>query len=844
MLQKDMIKVLKFTILFFTICFNSAAQSNEKYNASEIQLAIKKLNVLGSVLYIAAHPDDENTRLITYFSKEQLYNTAYLSLTRGDGGQNLIGPELNELLGVIRTQELLQARKIDGGKQFFSRAKDFGFSKIPDETFRIWDREKVLADMVWVIRKFRPDVMITRFNTEPGKTHGHHTASAILAQEAFEAAADKSRFPEQLQYVEVWQAKRLLWNTNWWFYGSEKDFKTEGLIRIDVGEYNQLLGESCTEIAAKSRSMHKSQGFGAGGTRGTSLEYLEHTKGPKASKDIFEDINSSWSKLEGGDKVNKVLQKAYTDFKPEDPSASIDILLEAKNAIQTLPESHWKKVKLGELQDVIKACLGLFFESVASQSMMCPGQQVSLNIEMINRSGIPVEAKRISYKISGRDSSYSFQDPAFVPLALKNNISNVNPVKINLPGDIPYTQPYWLKSEGTKGMFKVDDQNLIGLPENPPAVEVIYSFDIKGHSFTYTSPLVFKKTDPVKGEQYSPFEVTPSLFINPSERIFVFGNETPKMLSVKVKAGDQNVNGILKVVLPEGWKAAPASFPFSLKAKGAEADFSFKVFPSTNEMTSELKVIAEIGTQVFDQGLTTIKYDHIPAQALFPKAVLKLVKLNLKRKGENIGYIMGAGDEVPAALAQVGYKVSILKEENIKADNLKRFDAVIMGIRAYNTQERLKFYQKELMTYTRDGGTLIVQYNTLPGRTSENKLVVDSIGPYPFKLSNERVTEEDAAIRFINPGHPLLNTPNKITDKDFENWIQERGLYFPNEWSKEYETILSCNDTGETPKDGGILVAKFGKGNYIYTSYSWFRELPSGVPGAYRIFTNLISIGK
>jgi hypothetical protein len=298
------------------------------------------------------------------------------------------------------------------------------------------------------------------------------------------------------------------------------------------------------------------------------------------------------------------------------------------------------------------------------------------------------------------------------------------------------------------------------------------------------------------------------------------------------------------VVLPEGWKAEPASFPFNLKAKGAEADFKFKVFPSAGEMTSELKVIAEVGTQELNQGLTTIKYDHIPSQALFPRAVLKLVKLNLKRKGENIGYIMGAGDEMPASLAQVGYKVSILKEENIKADHLKRFDAVIIGIRAYNTQERLKFYQKELMTYTRNGGTLIVQYNTLPGRTSENKLVIDSIGPYPFKLSSERVTEEGAAVRFINPGHPVLNSPNKITDKDFENWIQERGLYFPNEWSKEYETILSCNDTGETPKDGGILIAKYGKGNYIYTSYSWFRELPSGVPGAYRIFTNLISIGK
>jgi LmbE family N-acetylglucosaminyl deacetylase len=837
----------KSSLVLFLLLLQSFAvysQPEEKYNASEIQLAIKKLSVLGSVLYIAAHPDDENTRLITFFSKEKLYNTAYVSLTRGDGGQNLVGTELNELLGLIRTQELLQARKIDGGKQFFSRAKDFGFSKNPDETFRIWDREKVLADLVWVIRKFRPDVMITRFNTEPGKTHGHHTASSILAQEAFDAAADKTRFPEQLKFVEVWQAKRLVWNTNWWFYGSEKNFKTEGLLKIDVGDYNQLLGESCTEIAAKSRSMHKSQGFGAGGTRGTSFEYIEHTKGPKAQKDLFEDITIDWSRLEGGDRVHKILQRAYTNYKPEDPSLSIDVLLEAREAIKSLPESYWKSIKLDEIQQVIKTCLGLYLESSVTQSMMSPGQQVSVNLEMINRSGIPVEVKNLSYKVSGKDSSFRFSDLSILPLSLKNNVSNIQPSKISLPSDIPYSQPYWLRKEGTIGMFTVEDQNLIGLPENPPSVRVYYSIDIKGYPFVFSSPLVYKKTDPVKGEQYSPFEVTPALFINPSEKIFVFGTDAPKILSVKVKAGDIAINGVLKLVLPAGWKAEPFSVPFELKSKGAEADFNFKIFPSSGEMTSELKVVADIGTQTLNQGLTTIKYDHIPAQALFPPAVIKLVKVNLKRKGEQIGYVMGAGDEVPAALTQVGFKVSILKEEHMKSEDLKRFDAIIIGVRAYNTRERLKFFQKELMAYTKNGGTVIVQYTTLPGRVSENKLVVDSIGPYPFKLSNERVTEENAVIRFLKPNHPLLNSPNKITEKDFENWVQERGLYFPNEWSKEYETIISCNDTGETPKDGGILVAKYGKGTFIYTSYSWFRELPAGVPGAFRIFANLISAGK
>jgi len=825
---------LIFILLYITL-YSAYAQPNEKYSSAEIEQALKRLNVLGSVLYIAAHPDDENTRLITYFSKEKLYATSYLSLTRGDGGQNLIGPELYDELGLIRTQELLQARRIDGGKQYFSRAKDFGFSKNPDETFTIWDKEKVLADVVWVIRQLRPDVLITRFNTVPGKTHGHHTASAILAVEAFDAAADPNRFPEQLKYVEVWQPKRLYWNTNWWFYGSEKDFKTEGLLKVDVGEYNQVLGKSYSEIAAESRSMHKSQGFGSSGTRGTSFEYLEYTKGPKANVDLFEDIDVTWNKVPQGEKVAALFKKALETFKPEDPSATLDILLQARESLISIPDNYWKKVKLKEVDDLIKVCAGIWTEAVATEFSAIPGQKVKVNLEIINRSNVPAELTKISFLPGIKDSTLS--------LALKDNVSTIQSTYIILPTNLPYSQPYWLKEKGTTGMFEVKNQRLIGLAENPPAIEVAFSINIKGKEIEYRTPLVFKKTDPVKGEQYRPFVIIPPVFVNTQENLLLFADTKPKDLNVTVKAGADKVSGQLMVSLPKGWRSEPSSIPFSLTGKGSEQKFDLKIFPSTEEMTGSATIIAVVGKDTFNLGLTTIVYDHIPAQTEFPAASVKVVKVNLKKKGEKIGYIMGAGDDVPNSLRQIGYKVTELNLDNITPQVLTSYEAIIIGIRAFNTKDRLKYVHPLLLNYVKNGGTLVVQYNTLPARVSESKMVTDSIGPYPFKLSNERVTVENSQVRFLNPKHPLLNSPNKITEKDFDNWIQERGLYFPNEWSKQYETIISCNDPNETPKDGGILYAKYGKGNFVYTSYSWFRELPAGVPGAYKLFVNLISAG-
>jgi LmbE family N-acetylglucosaminyl deacetylase len=825
-------------LLLLIVCFQIFrsnllfAQAPQQASAGKILQDLHKLNVLGNVLYIAAHPDDENTRLIAYLGNQKLYNTAYLSITRGDGGQNLIGPEISEYLGIIRTQELLQARRIDGGQQFFTRANDFGFSKNPEETFTIWDKEQVLADMVWVIRKFRPDVMITRFPPDERAGHGQHSASAILAEDAFKAAADPKRFPEQLKFVEVWQPKRLLWNTGVWSFKSPEEFEKHGksLMKIDVGSYNPLLGESYGEVAARSRSMHKSQGFGSGSTRGTSIEYLQHTTGDKAQDQLFEGINTTWSRIAGGDKVEKLIKKAIDNYKPANPAAIVPTLLTARQALQKLPDSYWKEAKLEDINQIIQYALGLYLEVNANDYTIAPGQPVKLQIEAVNRSEVPVTLKAIKYSFATSDTT------------INRSLNNNEPLKYKttktLPQNLAYTQPYWIREKGTLGMFTVHEQQLVGQAENAPAAQATFTLEVAGEPMQLTVPVVYKQTDPVDGEVYRPFVVTPPVFVNLKEQVFMFANGAPKEVQILVKAGKENIKGDLKLELPKGWRAEPATVPFNLAAKGAEQTINFMVYPPATQTEGQLKAVATINGESYTKGLNEINYKHIPAQVTFPEATARVVKLDLHKRGNKVAYLMGAGDDIPTSLQQIGYNVTLLKDNDIRLSYLKQFDAVILGVRAYNTVDRLKHYQPILLEYVKQGGNLIVQYNT------SHALVMPNIGPYPLKLSRDRVTVEDAEVRLLASDHPVLNSPNKITAKDFEGWVQERGLYFPNEWSNEYTAILSSNDPGETARDGGLLIANYGKGNYIYTGYSFFRELPAGVAGAYRLFANMISLSK
>jgi len=831
---------MKYKLLFSIILISitsGKAQAPERYTSGEIFAKIQKLNVLGSAMYLAAHPDDENTTMISYLANARHINTAYLSLTRGDGGQNLIGPELKELLGVIRTQELLAARRIDNGQQFFSRANDFGYSKSPLETFDIWNKEAVLSDIVWTIRKFKPDIIINRFNHDlESRTHGHHTASAVLSYEAFEKYNDPKVFPEQLQYVEPWQPSRLFFNTSWWFYGSREKFEEadkSDMVNFDVGTYFPMIGKSNTEISAESRSQHKCQGMGRFGTRGASEEYLQLLKGEKLinNKDPFEGINITWTRIKGGAPIGEILAGVEKNFKPTNPVASIPELLNAFSQLKKLPEGHWRNLKLEELKEVISACLGFFTEATTNDNIFTPGDELSVNIEMINRSTANVLLQNIKFHPSGN------LDTIFNTLLMPNKDLTYT-TKFSIPKDMDYTNPYWLNDESTFGMYKVTDQLMRGLPESNRSILMEYTLIVEGVSINYITDVVFKKRDPVKAEVYKPVELIPPVSADIIDEVFVFGDSNAKPVTVLVKALKENLSGSVSLQVPKGWKVMPERVEFNLVLKGAEQAIEFSVSPPERQDEAKIKAAVTVNGKSYDQSMYVIDYDHIPTQTVLQKANAKVVKIDLKKAGSKIAYIMGAGDAIPACLEQIGYEVDILEDHEIKSNVLRNYDALILGIRAYNTVDRLKFHKETFMNYIKEGGNMIVQYNTSRGINGAD------IAPYPLKLSRDRVSVEEAEVRILAKEHPVINFPNKISAKDFEGWIQERGLYFPNEWDEKYTPILSSNDPGETPKDGGLLVAEYGEGHYIYTGYSWFRELPAGVPGAYRLFTNLISIGK
>ena len=805
------------------------AQAPPRPDAAEIRLALEKMKVLASVLYVAAHPDDENTRLIAYLANGRLADTGYLALTRGDGGQNLIGPEIGDLLGVIRSEELLAARRIDGGHQFFTRAKDFGYSKTPGETLGIWDKEQVLSDVVRVYREFEPDVVITRFPAAGRETHGHHTASAVLAREAMAAAGDPKRFPEQLDRLSPWRPRRLLWNTSRFFYDKPEDLKTEGLLKLDVGAYNPLLGLSYPELAARSRSMHKSQGFGASGTRGEVLEYFEHVDGDRAEADLFEGIDTTWGRIPGGKAVGSILERACRVFRPEEPSRVVPLLLEARAGIAALPDGHWRSVKLLDLDSIIAACLGLYLEAAASTPSAVPGDTVKVSLEAANRSPVAVRLERVTLAAAGTDA------PVGQDLSAREAFKKT--LDVALPADLPDSEPYWLRETGTPGMFRVDDPALIGLPENPPALAAAFALDVDGTPLVFVRPVVYKWNDPVRGEQYRPFEVVPVVTMSLSEGVFVFPDVAAQQVSVTVRAGRAGVAGKAHLEAPEGFTVSPPSRDFSIAEKDATTTLTFEVRPPDHASTGALEAVAEVGGRRYQRGIVHVEHDHIPTQLVLPPAEARLARVDLRRKGQAIGYVEGAGDQVPAGLRAIGYTVTELSQDELVPERLRRFDTVILGVRAYNTLERIRFRQPALWEYVKDGGTLIVQYTTV------QELKVEAVGPLPLRLSHDRVSEEGAEVRFLLPDHPVLNVPNKITAADFEGWVQERGLYFADQWDPAYEAVLSCHDAGEPPRDGGLLVARLGKGTFVYTGYSWFRQLPAGVPGAYRLFANLIALG-
>lgn len=815
------------------ISMNLLSQKPEKLTSNQIFEKVQKLNFIGTALYIAAHPDDENTRLISYLSNETKARTGYLSLTRGDGGQNLIGPEIRELLGVIRTQELLAARRIDGGTQLFTRANDFGYSKHPDETLQIWDKEQVLSDVVWAIRTFKPDVIINRFDHRtPGTTHGHHTSSAMLSYEAFDLAANSSKYPEQLKFTSVWQPHRLFFNTSSWFYKNQSDYQkaTKGkLTSFDVGVFYPLKGLSNNELASVASSQHLSQGFGRLSTRGSQDESLEFLKGTplKDKNDIFSGINTTWNRLKNGGEIGEILYQIEADFDFVHPSTHLPELVKAYRKIQELDDQHWAKIKSQQILEIIEATLGLYLEASAVSSSVIPDASIEVEFEVLNRSKWFLELESITFLPSGNVLSKN--------TALKSN-QKINFAATIATNSLDYSAPYWLVNEASLGMYSVKDQELRGKPETPRPLQVQFNLLIGNESISIVKNVVRRTSERDQGEIYEPFEILPKITTKLHDKVLLFTDGSTQKIAVDVLAGVGNVSGEVKIEVPENWKVSPASNDFVIVQKKDKQRVDFFVTPPNEASEGTLKVVAISDGVSYRDELVEINYDHIPKQSVLLKSEAKVVRLNIQKAGSFIGYVKGAGDKVPESLRQIGYTVTLINPEEILPESLQKFDAIVLGIRAYNVVKELQFKQKYLLDYVENGGNMIVQYNT-----SRNVIIG---APFSLSLSRDRVTDETAEVRILDDNHSLLNFPNTITSKDFEGWVQERGLYFPDSWSAQYTPILSMNDKGETPKKGSLLIAKYGKGNYIYTGLSFFRELPAGVSGAYKLFANMLSVGK
>lgn len=821
----------KLVSLFILLPFIGFSQPMKQLNESEIKLELQKLNTVGSVLYIAAHPDDENTRLLSYLANERKVRTAYLSLTRGDGGQNLIGTEQGELLGMIRTQELLEARKLDGAEQFFTRAYDFGFSKNPDETFEKWNKEKILEDVVYIIRKFKPDVIITRFPTTGEGGHGHHTASAILAVEAFDAAADAKRFPNQVKQLGVWQAKRLVWNT---FNFSGRSTIDSTQLKMSINNYNPLLGKSYGELAAEGRTMHKSQGFGSAKNRNQIFEYFKHLKGDEAKTDVLEGVNTQWSAYQDAKELSNTLAKAYTSYLNGNDIETTNNLLLALKQLKNVKHSDLAQYKQKKIVELLLSIHGVWIETLADRSSFAEQDSVNFTTNAIKRIATTTQIKlnKINFSEKYTTVSNTMLDAKQTQFATKIKVKN---------GDFNLSNPFWLNKPIEDGNF-IFDVSDTGLPEKEECL-ANYELEINGTIVNYSNKIFYKTIDPVDGELYKDVLNLPAITFHLASDLYVFSENKTSTVKVEVKNNLAEVSGKLKLKVPAGFTVFPTEISLDFKNRNQLLLAEFvvtKVGKSLNDNAVFSVEFTSNSNGIYNQSVREINYKHIKNLVRIKSAQAKLISFDVKTISKNIGYIEGAGDDVKESLELLNYTVTELTNDKLKTDDLTKYDAIIVGIRAYNTHEWLAEHYTKLMKYVENGGNLIVQYNT----NNFISNIKSDLGPYPFKITRERVTIETAPMRFLDANHPILNTPNKISDVDFNNWVQERGIYFASDFEKNYTPIFACNDPNEKEQSGSLIVCDYGKGHFMYTGLAFFRQLPAGVPGAYRLFVNCIEYGK
>ena len=817
-------------------CLPLAAQPTPLIGAAELQETLDRLNTLGSALMLAAHPDDENTAVISYLARGRHLRTGYLSATRGEGGQNLIGAEQGALMGLIRTQELLAARRIDGGEQFFTRSIDFGYSKFPEEALEQWGRQQLLADMVRVIRQFRPDVIIARFPPPPGDGgHGQHTAVGHLGPVAYEAAADPRQFPE---LGPSWRAKRYVWNVFQFGRPRDQDLQPNAnRVSAELGDYDPVLGKSYAEIAGESRSMHRSQAMGTSERKGALPALFDHVAGDRAEADLLDGVDLSWGRIEGGERVGAHLAKARDEYDPRKPVEILPHLLAAWSELEGL-RGHWPETKRPELLRAIELAAGLWIDATADRWDAVPGGTLDVHVTVLSRSKAQVEVRGVSLPPAAETPVEPGKLRETQPLEIRREVA--------VPEDADYTQPPWLALEPTGTTYRYADASRIGRADKPPALEATVVVRVEGRELRFTKPVVYRWVDPARGERARSLEIVPPVAVAFTRETRIFADSEPSAAPVVLTSNVASAKGTLRIQAPAGWTVEPSSLPVELTGKGREATIEVRVTPPADASSGELRAELELdGGRKVSTGMRAIAYEHIPIQMIYPEAKLRVERINVRLLSTKIGYVMGAGDSVPEALRELGASVTLLGPAELAAGDLTQYDAIVAGVRALNTRDDLLAAEQRIHAYIEQGGVFVVQYNTF-----ERRGPTPTLGPFPLEPATmtrdriDRIVDEAAPVRFLDPEHPLLTTPNRISQADFDGWVQERGLYFMGKWDERYQPALESADEGQPPQAGSLLMARHGKGVYVFTGLSFFRQLPAGVPGAYRLFANIVSAGK
>ena len=865
-------------------CMLFAATSVGAQGIPALDEAISGLSMPMRVLVIAAHPDDEDTQLITWLARGRHVETAYLSLTRGDGGQNIIGNELGEALGVIRTEELLAARRIDGGRQFFTRAYDFGFSKTADETFRHWPKTEILRDVVTVIRTFKPHVIISMFSGTPRDGHGQHQAAGILAREAYDIAGDGARLGATATMgLAPWTPLKF-------YRGAWAAREQARSLRLNVGEFNPMLGRSYAEIAAESRSQHKSQAFGSlqpKGARFTQVlreaSRVNDGQPMEAERSLFDGIDTTWTRFKAGaspaavaliDRVQADIQKAQGAPYLTDPSSVVTTLLGLERALTSLRGGSGvdgsatgtnglvdvsddlraaARVAYRRTIDALTIASGIAIEAETPRELIAAGDSAPLTVTVYNRGRLPIRVMPFHFFdcTARRESTrrYTLDDHGSGRYS-RDSTAAIAPDSARVwkgrtcAGPTPdAVGPYWLAQPRRGDAFNLAS---VVMPEDEVTrgstmpVTLVEPAGAASPGVVLQVPIVYRYADQIRGDVRRPVDYVPEISVTTDRAIEYAPARAPLVRQLRVElrsAATSPRNVSVGLQLPPGLRADSATRTVTLPEYGAVRSATFTIRGELSPGRHTIAVVAKSNGNEFTRGYAAIEYDHIRPQRLYRNATVAIEAVDLKVPADAvIAYIQGVGDNSAAMLQQLGLRVTLLNAADIPKTDLSRYNAIVVGTRAYESNDALVANNAALLDYVKRGGTMVVQYG-------QTEMQTPGIMPFPITLSRpaDRVTDEASPVRILDPKARVLAFPNAIDSADFRGWIQDRSLYMPRTHAPEYAAVVSTNDPGEPPNDGGILVAKYGEGTYVYTSLAFFRQLPNGVPGAARLFVNLLS---